>query len=300
MTSTVSNRDFSRAMINILKEICRDRGELRKALRKKYPDKDVLSDEGLRKRVERYIPKFEDLDLIELRGDKYCWKNDGLKEFGIRAMMLHSRKLIPALRLIARIGSPRYGSKYNTAKQEEYVSEEDMEILVSCAHSHLRSYPKTWNLLDDYKMADSKVTKMRDLFNIKVIEKLKKKFNGTPIIDPYKEGKHRSFIGSNIPHVINMRILLNYSAQIELEGEKILHERTPIAKGPHLLNRVREFVNCETNDPDNIEAVRRIWELFGGTSEIKQMIENEIRIIILQIDSGGQLLGGCEICMRDI
>lgn len=283
-------------MISVLKAMCRDRGELRKALREKYPDRDVLSDEGLRKRVERYIPKFEDLDLVELRGDKYCWKNGGFKGLDDVAKTLHSRNLIPALRHIAGIRS----AGYITAQQEAYVSEGDIKILVSCANSHLRSYQKIWNLLDDYKMTESKWRRMRDLYKIKVIEKLKKKFNSEPIIDPFRERRNRSFIGSNIPSVINVRILIDYLPQIELEGEEILHGETLIAKGPHLLNRVKEFVNCETNDPDNIEAVERTHELEVGILEIKQMLEDEIRILILRINAGEPLHGGCEICVSDL
>ncbi|GAI10117.1 unnamed protein product, partial [marine sediment metagenome] len=82
-------------MINVLKGMDCDRVELRKALRNKYPDRNVLSDEGLRKRVERYIPKFEDLDLIELRDGKYCWKHEGFKGFETdEEKKAHSRMLI--------------------------------------------------------------------------------------------------------------------------------------------------------------------------------------------------------------
>ncbi|MBA7713922.1 hypothetical protein ES703_122933 [subsurface metagenome] len=296
MTDRISNREFSRAMINVLKEMARDRGELRTALREKYPDRDVLSDEALRKRVERYIPKFEDLDLVELRGDKYCWKNDGFKGLDDEAMTLHSRNLIPALRHIAGIRSPRY----NTAQQETYVSVEYMEILVSCVNSHLVEYPKIWKLLSDYKLVESKWWRMKDLFKIKVLEKLKNKFKDEPLIDPYKEGRPRSFIGSNIPHVINNCISLDSSPEIDLTSNgKIWHGRTRLARGSHLLNRVREFVNCETNDPDNIEAVRRQYEILPDNSETKQKIDHEIRILILRIEAGEPLYGGCEICVSD-
>ena len=83
-----------------------------------------------------------------------------------------------------------------------------------------------------------------------------------------------------------------------LEGEEIWFGGSLIAKGTHLLKGVREFVGHEIEEPLNIEAVGQIEKTRNSTIEIGQEIEREIRKIILGIESGIPLRGGCEICAR--
>ncbi len=309
MTGKISNREFSRAMINTLKKMDRDKGELRKVLRKKFPDPILLSDEGLRKRVERYLPKFEDLDFIELRGGKYCWKNEFFKGFGDdEEEKAHSRMLIPALRRIAGIIEPRYAME----QQAEYISEEDMRIFVSCAEEHLRRCKDAWTLIEKYRKIYLEFIDMETVFEIKLMEKLKKAFN-EPIISPLKSSKHHRFIGDNIPSLIHNHILVNLPSpkknhilvrskkhvRVTLDGAKICFGGNLIARGAYLFNRVSGFVNRESEDASNIETVTETLNTLKESIEMKPLIEYEIRKIIIRIKTGYCLPGECKICESD-
>lgn len=287
----------TKTMINALKKRPRNKKELREILGMRFPE---LSLGAVRKRVDRFLTRFEFWDLIELRDGKYCWKNGGFKgieDYGAR--LTHSSKLIPALKRIAGIARIA-GTRYAVASKEEYVSEEDVEILVACAEDHLRmAYPRTCRLLEDYRRKAFELERMRETFCANLMAKLRKEFCNETIVEPSKESKYRSFIGSNMPSLICSCLLYGSPTHLNLNGEKIWLGNSLIAKGSHLLNSVRVFISRETEEPFNIEAVRRIEENQKGAIEIRQAVEHEIRKIIIRTEHGAPMPGGCEICVGD-
>jgi len=249
------------------------------------------SEDALRKRRYRYMQDLTFMGIVELSDDKYHLRlSTERTEVSYDIMVKHSLSLIPALRQIARIAVLRYST------MGEYVNEQDMRLFIDCARDHLRYYPDVWKLIVERIKIDEKAERMEEKFRLNLMEKLKSEFSGEPIVEPGTERKRRSFIGANIPSLICSRLLYDSPTEIKLEDEEIWFGGSLIAKGTHLLNGVREFVSHETEEPLNIETVRQIEKTRNSTIEIRQEIEREIRKIILRIESGIPLRGGCKIC----
>ncbi len=84
--------------------------------------------------------------------------------------------------------------------------------------------------------------------------------------------------------------------EFKIEGDDIWLEGNLVASGTHLFEGITEFVSHEKKELFNIEAVKRIGESQNGANKVRDRIEHEIRKILLRIDSGTSLRGGCEIC----
>jgi len=281
-------------ILNALKDKPYSKKELIRILKKKFPQS---SEEASRKKCERYLRKLQGLGLVEKRGDKYCWytyENLFKDREDYSAKLLHSRQLILALREITGIRLPRY----SVSGQEEYVSPEDMTLFVKCAEDHLRAYPEVWRFLEDSKRIREKVERERGMFCANLMEKLRKEFEKEPIVEPNKASRCQSFVKSNLPLLIYTHIVYGSPTALRLEREKIWFGGSLVAKGSHLSNSIREFVKRETEDESNIEAARRIGKIEGKAVEPQRRLQQEIRKLILRIESGEPLLGGCEICPR--
>jgi len=253
-----------------------------------------LSSDAVRKRVSRYLKGLASLGLVEERGGKYCWYiyTDVFKDREDHDVKLnHSCKMIPALRQIVGITLAR-----DTFGPDEYI-DEDLRILEECAEDHLRGgYPDVWKLLTDYREVKEKVKQRRKLFYSALMEKMRKEFETETILEPSKEGRHQSFIGSNIPLLIRSRIQYGPSSRLHLEGDRIWLDKIMVAKGKHLFTDVRDFIESETEDEINKNVVKQIEKFRNKATKIGRELEQKIRKLILRIESGGLLLGGCEIC----
>lgn len=283
-----------RSLVNALKDKCHSKEELICILWDNFRNK---SREALRKRCARYLRKLQGLGLVEKRGDKYCWYiyiNDFKDREDGDTKLLHSHKLISALRRIAEIIWPRYV----VAPQKEYVSAEDMEILEKCAEDHLRAYPEIWRFLEDSKRIREKVERERGRFCANLMEKLRKEFEKEPIVESNKASRYQSFVKNNIPLLIYTHIVYGSPTALRLEGEKIWFGDRLVAEGSHLSNSIREFIKRETEDEFNIEAARRIKKIEEDAFIPQQKLQQEIRKLVLRIESGEPLLGGCEICPK--
>lgn len=282
-----------RSLVDVLKDKCHSKEELICILRDNFRNK---SREALRKRCERYLRKLEGLGLVEKRGDKYCWytyENLFKDREDYSAKLVHSRQLIPALRKIAGILLSGY-----SMGQEEYVSPEDMALFVNGAKEHLRAYPKLLGLLNSRDQMEKKAKQERQRFKGYLMEKLRKEFEKEPVVDPVQGFKLPSFVGSTFPLLICRHILYGSPIDLKLEGEKIWFGSRLVAKGSHLLSNMRKFKKSESEDEFNIEAARRVGKLEEKAREAQRRFRQEIRKLILRIESGEPLLGGCEICPK--
>jgi len=250
--------------------------------------------EGARRRKRsRYIEDLLFMGIVKRSEGKYQLRLSTEKHtISDDAMVRHSYSLIPALRQIARIVTSRY-----TPNEGEYISENDMRLRIDCARDHLSSYPDTWELIVDRTTRDEKADRIEEELRLNLMEKLKNDFSDEPIVDPGKPRKHRSFIGSTIPVLIIRHLLYGEPGQIKLEGEEIWFGGSLVAKGTHLLNGVNEFVIRESEDKSNIEAVRSLEKVRNDAISLGPEIEREIRKIILRVESGIPLRGGCAICV---
>jgi len=283
-----------RKIIDALKEKCHKKEDLKVLAKKAFPK---LSPEALRKRISRYQTELEKLGLVEKRGDKYCWYiyiNDFKNREDVNIKLQHSRKLIPAMKSIAGITWPRYVM----TPSEEYVSADDRMILERCVEDHLRVYSEIWKLLEDYKNMMKKGKKKRELFCTNLMEELREEFKKESIVEPNKESRYRSFVGNNLPLLICSHILFGSPSRLNLEGEKICFGDSLVAKGKHLFSRVEEFVKCKTEDEFNVKAAKQIGLIERDAAKIRLELEQEIRKLILRIESSEPLLGGCEICPK--
>lgn len=102
----------------------------------------------------------------------------------------------------------------------------------------------------------------------------------------------------SISLLICNQLLYGSPMNLKLEREKIWFGDSLVAVGSHLFNSIREFIRCETEDEFNIKIAKRIENIERDAIKIRQEIEEEIRKLILRIESGEPLLGGCEICPK--
>lgn len=249
--------------------------------------------EGARRRKRsRYIEDLLFMGIVKRSEGKYQLRLSTEKHtISDDAMVRHSYSLIPAFRQIARIVTSRY-----TSNEGKYISENDMRLRIDCARDHLSSYPDTWELIVERTTREEKADRMEEALRLNLMEKLKNDFSDEPIVDPGKPRKHRSFIGSTIPVLIIRHLLYGEPEQIKLEGEEIWFGGSLAAKGTHLLNGVKDFVNRESEDKSNIEAVRSLEIVRSSASALGPEIEREVRKIMYRVESGIPLRGGCEVC----
>ena len=285
---------MSKDLIDSLKESPRSKEELIKILGKKLPNR---SHDALRKRVERFMSNQISLGLVEKRGDKYCWYiyvNDFKKREYYYGKLQHSCQLIPALRWIAGMTWPRY----IVVPQKEVVSADDLDILVKGAEDHLVTYPIVWRLLEDSKKISETVNETKKAFCDKLMEKLRNKFKKEHIVETNKTSTHPTFVKNNIPLLICNWLVYDSPKTLRTDGDEIWFGDTIVAKGKELLNHLEVFIENETEDEECIKNAKRIAKLERDAIKIRGEIEQEIRKLILKIESGEPLLGGCELCPK--
>lgn len=283
-----------KTIIDALKEKCHSVEDFKGLVKKELPK---LSPDALRKRVTRYLNELEILGLVEERSDKYCWYTyeslfKGREDYS--AKLKHSRDLIPALREIAKITR---GRKYLLSEEkEEYMSQEYMKVLVEGAKSHLKSYPEIWKLLNRWKEKEDKASREREMFTGCLMERLRGKFG--KLVEPSKSFRLTSFVGNNIPLLIYAQIRYNYQSQLQIKNEEIWFGGNLVAKGKHLYRKIDEFIKREREDESNIKTIKQIEKIENKAFEIRRTLQQEMRKLILKIESGEPLLGGCETCPK--
>jgi len=280
-----------KGVIDALKESCQSDEDLRGIVKRIRPE---ISSDAVRKRVSRYLTELRRLGVVIECGGKYCWYvyyNDFKDREDYEAKLNHSNKMIPALRQIAGVtlATHAFGP-------EEYV-DANLRILGKGAEDHLRAgYPDVWRLLIEYREVKEKVKQRRNMFYSALMDKMRKKFEKETIVEPIKESRYQSFIGSNIPLLICNRIQYGSPSRPYLDDDKIWVDGRLVAKGKSLFKKVKDFIEGETKDEVNINVVEHIEKIQNKATEIGRELEEEIRKLILRIESGGPLLGRCEIC----
>ncbi|MCJ7770320.1 hypothetical protein MUP37_01960 [Candidatus Bathyarchaeota archaeon] len=71
-----------------------------------------------------------------------------------------------------------------------------------------------------------------------------------------------------------------------------------IAKGEKLSDRVKEFIERETRDESNIAFVHHILGIEEMASKAMSDLQPEIRKLIMRVEAGELLLGGCATCPK--
>jgi hypothetical protein len=279
-------------MIDALKVRPYSKKELMKALIESFTES---SQEALRKWCERQLNKLENWGLVEERGDKYCWYiyvNDFKGYEDCYAKLLHSQKLIPALKQIAGI----YMSRYSAPEPKELETPENALIYDNCAKDHLRAYPEVWALFDNLSRIREKAELEKEKFNAHLMNKLESKFK-KKVVKSSGGIKLRNFVMSSIPSLIYSQILENCPLSIEIEKDgKIWLGNTLIASGEKIGNRVRKFLEEEITDESNITVAHQIWKIEMDAFAAQPTLQREVRKLIMRLESGEPLLGGCDTC----
>lgn len=63
-------------------------------------------------------------------------------------------------------------------------------------------------------------------------------------------------------------------------------------------SRVRKLVTDEARDESNIETGNRILEAQKTAAETQVMLEDDVQKLLMEIESGELLLGGCDMCLK--
>jgi hypothetical protein len=282
-------------IIDALEEKACSKRELLDILQKQYPNKNS---EAIRKRCERSLEKLERWGLVEKRGDKYCWRiyvNDYANQGSYDAKLMHSQKLVPALKRIAGI----YADCYSVGDPFRFESAEDARIRDECAKAHLACYPDVWSLFDDFDTQRVDAEKER----IKLCSRLKQKLAetfGETRVQPKRKGKSTSYVSEKLPSLIYARMLgKEQPVKTKMEADGMIWlDGILIAQGKQLNFRVKKFVRDAVRDKSNIGAVSRILAAEKKASEARVKLEEKVRQLIMRIEAGEPLLGRCDTCPK--
>ncbi|GEM_PF-2852987 len=284
-------------VIDALKVKPRSKKELMDILKGDSTTSSQKSLESLRKKCERCLKKLQDLGLVETRQDKYCWyiyTNEYRGQEDYHVKLNHSIRLVPALRRIASIYMPRYSHGSN-----ESESQEDIIILDKCAEDHLRAYRDIWVLFESLSSIREKAEQAKEKFNTRLMDKLESEFKNR-VVKSSRKIRPRSFVTSNIPLMIRSLISDNRPLSLETdENGRIWLEGSLIARGNHLFKvKVKKFLEREIIDESNIAAVYQIQKVEEEALAAQPSFQREVRKLIIRIESGEPLLGGCETCPK--
>jgi hypothetical protein len=284
-------------IIDALKVKPRSKKELLDILRGDSTTSSQKSPEALRKECERHLKKLQDLGLVETRQDKYCWyiyidEFKGQEDYHVK--LNHSIRLVPALRRVASIYMSRYSHEPN-----ESESQEDIVILDKCAEDHLRAYRDIWVLFESLSSMREKAEQAKEKFNTRLMDKLESEFKNR-VVKSSGKIRSKSFVTSNIPLVIRSLISGNRPLSLEAdENGRIWLEGSLIARGNHLFKvKVKKFLEREIIDESNIEAAYQIQKIEEEALTAQPSFQREARKLIIRIESGEPLLGGCETCPK--
>jgi len=104
----------------------------------------------------------------------------------------------------------------------------------------------------------------------------------------------------SIPQLVYSLIIGNcQSPDVNIDDDgSIWLESVRIAKGKRLLRRIRSFIVKEVNDASNLAAVSKIAENEKRASEVQPRLQDGARKLIMRIEAGEPLLGGCDTCPK--
>lgn len=292
----MSTANWAKHLIDMLKEKCCTKQELQK-LSEEDSSKPSHGADANRKKCERFIVKFKSLGLVEERGDKYCWYqylNDFKDQETLSSKLLHSQKLIHALRRVGGLSLP----SYVTQETDKLESIEEAAIHDECVEDHLRAYPKIWQLLEKYSRAMLEAEQDSNRFKASLKERLEKEV-GEKTVNVDKGVNLDSFVGSNIPSLIHSHIARERPIRIDMkENEEIWDVGSLIAKGRRLFGIIRNFIEQETGDENNASIVKRTEQTEKEAFDVQRELQHEIRMLVERVESGEPLLGGCDTCPK--
>jgi hypothetical protein len=284
-TTITWERKGKRALIQALQERPQSKGKLKNIL--KGAQKEDLSDDAIRKKLERALGEFGELGLVEERDNKYCWyiyTNVSKGHEDYTAKLEHSRLLILGLERLAGFAANE--------------NPEDIVILVSCAESHLMAYPEIWGQLRDYREANESANRAREMFIDDIGAKMGKELN-EQLMDPDKASRLQSFVGSTIPSSIYALMRYRSTPSYKIDGDEMwLGGSVLVARGMHLFPKIREFIENEIKDEVNLKVVEDIKVIESKSLNLQLQLQQEIRKLIIKIKSGEPLASACDTCPK--
>lgn len=261
--------------------------------------------EAARKRVERDLKKLCGMGLVKKQGEKrdytyywYIYLNlfEDYADLGSRR--LHSRQLIPGLKSIAGLREGELTSIPNS-EDGKLIPYEDLRILEECAKEHLKTYPNIWKTLEEYEECNREADRIKSelqkelerRLGVEVGLKPREYFSGT-----------ESFISKTIHELIYTHIVYfpsqgtsRFFEYDDVKGELWFHG-TAIARGTHLHNAVKNFLDRQVEDENVKEKVRHVEEKRAEAYRKHAELQERVRRLILKIRSGEPLLGRCRVC----
>jgi YesN/AraC family two-component response regulator len=257
--------------------------------------------EAARKKVERGLKKLCEMGLVEKQGDLYYWYiyPNLFRDYAeLESKRLHSQQLIPGLKSIAGLLEGGLTS-IPTSEDGKPIPHEDLRILEECAKEHLQTYPHIWKTLEEYAECNREADRIESelqkelerRLEVEVGLKPRKYFSGT-----------ESFISKTMSKLIYTHIAYfpsqgtsRFFQYDDVKGELWFHG-TAIARGKHLHNAVKKFLDRQVEDENVKEKVRRAEEKRAEAYRKFAELQGHMRRLILKIRSGEPLLGRCREC----
>ena len=285
----------ARELINALREKPCTKKELVGVLRTHFSNK---LPEALRKECERSVKKLKAWGLVEDCDGHYRWYRydsdfSGHEDLG--AKLLHSHRLVPALRRLAGI----YVGHYQVGQPAEFESQEDALIRDASAENHIIACLDVWPLYDAFRKLEEKSENEKKAFNTRLMQKLYAKFK-QKLIKSGGTVRPKSYVKDNVPSLIFTQIVRNcksVSFETKKDGEVWL-DGILIAKGKRLSSQVKAFVKEEINNQDNVVTVNVNLRTENEAAEAQLKFQQVIRKLIMRVESGEPLLGGCDTCPK--
>jgi hypothetical protein len=312
MTFNVKYRLKYSNVIKLLIDCLREEPCTRKKLRRKMVESfPEVSGSALSHGLGRCLEKLKEWGLVtewestEGKNVYYWYFYPNLKEpESYQAKVEHSRKLIPALKLIAEL---------RRVRELEFTDLREMRLCMEAAEEHLKYYPEIWGMLDKYRGLVREADEGEEEFRGRIEGLLRERFG-----DEVREysPKHESFVSIKIPYeiysYINGRLQPEYDEKgdvrrwlyihepselkslFKVEGEELWFRDVIVAKGISLHQEVRKLIEDEVTSEENIGKVEEIrWKRYEAYAKILPKLQDEISSLIHRIECGEPLKGRC-------
>jgi hypothetical protein len=258
--------------------------------------KSARSIGAARKRVERGLKLLCELGLVREEGGHYYWyiyPNLFTDYRELESRRLHSKQLIPGLKALAGL----WAAGSVTDEGEKFMPDDLLRLLRDCAEEHLKTYPDIWKTLHEHRECVREAEKVRKELERELERRLEAETKLKPM--EYFPGTE-SFVSSTVPSLISYHIEHKFSQGtsrfFEYRGAELWFDGYLVARGTHLHNVVRGFIERQVEDQNVRERVRHAKEKSEEAYRQLQELQEHIRRLILRIRGGEPLKGRCQTC----
>jgi len=284
MSGRKSSATPEREFIEALKRGGRTKQELWNVIKDNLPESSSHKYDAVRKRCDGYLQKYKELGLVMERNGKFYWYIYPNLSREKKQLKKHTKQLIPGLQLLLGSGTLRDS---RTRKVIESYDSEDIDLIVSCAEDHLRTYPDIDTTMHSIRSEQNQAQALREKFESELMISIQSKFG-----DPTRESDMRM----RIDHVCNAIPVSNNSEEMSTsynEPTQVRFLLVPQAREKYY------FVQTEKNKPFFLQLRKSILRAEENVRNLYLHFKTQVRSLILRLKSDEDIIGSCPLCPQE-